>query len=149
MRGKTLVGWLALGYWLLAMPASAQLDASKLRAKYGSPLHRETFHLPRGFDLVVDYGPDNQVCKLEVPVEMPAPPQASFWNPRQDMQRFLIDLVPNWMRGKEVSHSMFVAGAFFQSYVLYERVSIIESGRGPGDSQNMITVQFKNGVCKP
>ena len=38
-----------------ALPAVAQLDSYALHAKYGSPLNRETFHLPAGFDLVVDY----------------------------------------------------------------------------------------------
>ena len=54
-----------------ALPAVAQLDSPALRAKFGAPLNRETFHLPAGFDLVVDYGPDLQVCKLEVPSLMP------------------------------------------------------------------------------
>ncbi len=53
---------------VLALPAAAQLDSSALRAKYGSPVNRETFHIPWRFDLVVDYGTGNQVCKLEVPL---------------------------------------------------------------------------------
>ena len=55
----------------LAFPAYAQLDSAQLRAKLGSPLRRETFRVPPGFDLVVDYAADNQVCKLQVPALMP------------------------------------------------------------------------------
>jgi hypothetical protein len=49
------------------LPATAQLDSAAMRMKYGTPLNRETFHMPAGFDLVVDYGASNQVCKLYVP----------------------------------------------------------------------------------
>lgn len=130
---------------LFALPAAAQLDASKLRAKYGAPLHRETFHLPRGFDLIADYGPDNQVCKLEVPAEMPPPPNASS-NPKQDMQNFLADLVPSWMRGKELNRAMWTVGGFSVSYVFYQHITILDSesaGRG-----ELITIEFKNTDCR-
>jgi hypothetical protein len=76
---------------LFALPVAAQLDSYALRAKFGAPLSRETYHLPQGFDLTVDYGAANQVCRLEVPA-----------NPRQEMQDFLAELVPNSMRGKEL-----------------------------------------------
>ena len=68
---------LALGCLLLALPALAQLDSATLRAKFGAPLNRETFHMPQGFDLTVDYGAGNQVCKLAVPAEMPPQPDVS------------------------------------------------------------------------
>src|SRR5256885_12283886 len=45
--------------------------------KYGTPLNRENFHMPAGFDLVVDYGASNQVCKLHVPALMPTTEQVS------------------------------------------------------------------------
>jgi hypothetical protein len=56
---------------VLTLPASAQLDSTQLRAKFGPPLSREIFRVPPGFDLVADYGGDNQVCKLQVPALMP------------------------------------------------------------------------------
>lgn len=34
---------IAIGFLALALPAIAQLDSAALRAKYGSPLNRETF----------------------------------------------------------------------------------------------------------
>ncbi len=68
---------LDVGCLLLALPALAQLDSASLRAKFGVPLNRETFHMPQRFNLTVDYGAANQVCKLEVPAEMPPQPNAS------------------------------------------------------------------------
>ncbi len=50
----------------LALPASAQFDSAQVRVKFGSPLNREIFGIPPGFDLVVDYGGGNRVCKLQV-----------------------------------------------------------------------------------
>jgi hypothetical protein len=92
---------LAIGWLLLAMPVFAQLDSQALRAKFGEPLHRETFHLPRGSDLAVDYNVYNEVCELEVPAEMPPVPNLSgAFNPKQEMESFLADLVPEPMRGR-------------------------------------------------
>jgi hypothetical protein len=137
---------LAVCCLLLALPALAQLDSAALRAKYGGPLHRETFHLPRGFDLIVDYGAENQVCKLEVPAEMPLPEGASgAYDPKQDMQAFLLNLVPASMRGKEVTRGVWVVGGFSVSHIIYEHVTILTSnavGRG-----QIITVQFTNTNC--
>jgi hypothetical protein len=131
---------------LFALPAAAQLDSAALRAKYGAPLHRETFHLPRGFDLIVDYGAGNQVCKVEVPAEMPAPENFSGpYNPKQEMQAFLLNLVPDSMRGKEVNHGIWVVGGFSVSHVIYEQVTILDTNTaGHGE---IITVQFNNANC--
>jgi hypothetical protein len=137
---------LALGGLLLALPALAQLDSAALRAKYGAPLHRETFHLPRGFDLTVDYGAGNQVCKLEVPAEMPPPKGLSgAYDAEQDMQAFLLNLVPASMRGKEVAGGLKVIGGFSVSHIIYEHVTILTTNTvGRGET---ITVQFNNPDC--
>ncbi len=52
---------------LLSTTAFAQLDSSALRAKLGQPVNRETFHMPAGFDLIVDYGMTGQVCRIGGP----------------------------------------------------------------------------------
>jgi hypothetical protein len=137
---------LALGYLLLALPALAQLDSAALRAKFGAPLNRETFHMPQGFDLTVDYGGRNQVCRLEVPAEMPPQPNASGpFNPTQQMQDFLADLVPNSVRGKELSRMMEQMGLAWASIVEYEHATIVETGHG--DTRNPTTVRFKTEGC--
>ena len=50
---------------VLTLPAFAQIDSAQLRDKFGAPLSRETFRVPLGFDLVVDYGAGNQVCSCK------------------------------------------------------------------------------------
>jgi hypothetical protein len=129
---------------LFALPAAAQLDSAALRAKYGAPLHRETFHLPQGFDLVADYGGRNQVCKLEVPAEMPETPSNAS-TPKQDMQTFLLNLVPNSMRGKEVNRGIWAVGGISTSHVIYAHVTIMNTS-AVGRSET-ITVQFHNPGC--
>ena len=68
---KSVLHASALIVCCLSLPALAQLDSSALRAKYGPPLNRETYRMPAGFDLIVDYGAGNQVCKVQVPALMP------------------------------------------------------------------------------
>jgi hypothetical protein len=150
-----------LCFLALALPAYAQLDSDQLRVKFGAPLDRETFHIPAGFDLVVDYGVGHQVCKLQVPALMPtgAGPYTNFgnypYNPdankvqntdemKQKMYAFLAELVPDAMRGKEMGSQGGMTSAFSAiSAVIYAHVTITYS-----QSSNTITVQFKNAACQ-
>ena len=78
-----------------ALSAAAQLDSAALHAKFGTPLNRETFHMPAGFDLVVDYGANSQVCKLQVPALMPTTESVENATVmKQRMYDFLSQLVP-------------------------------------------------------
>jgi hypothetical protein len=126
---------LALGCLLLALPALAQLDSAALHAKFGAPLNRETFRMPQGFDLTVDYGAGNQVCKLAVP--------AGF-NGREQMRSFITDLVPASIRGKELRRMMEQFGIVSVSITEYENVTIAESDQAQGD----ITVTFNSPSCR-
>jgi hypothetical protein len=135
---------LALGFLLLALPALAQLDSAALRAKFGAPLHRETYHVPQGFDLIVDYGAENQVCKLEVHALPPREDRSGPYNPKQEMEAFLLDLVPSSMRGKELGRFAGMTGAFSGfSGVRYEHVTISQ----PDRSETM-TLSFKSDDCR-
>jgi hypothetical protein len=130
-----------------AMPVVAQLNSSALRSKYGPPLNRETFRMPAGFDLVVDYDATNQVCKLEVPALMPTNAKVSNSEEmKKRMYDFLADLVPAAMRGKELARSMFMSGMISMSSVQYEHVMIGEAQHAdqPFARDNTITVTFKN-----
>jgi|ERR1700722_9436347 hypothetical protein len=144
----------ALGLFVLclfcALPATAQLDSYTLRSKLGAPLNRETYHLPQGFDLIVDYGAANQVCKLEVPAEMPRHENASdASDARQRMQDFLLDLVPGSMRGKELNRLIDYAGAASALSVEYEHLTIVENRHAGRSSRGeTITVMFKNDDCR-
>src|SRR5258708_18332881 len=53
-----------------ASSAFAQIDTISLRSKYGAPLDRETFTVRPGIEMVVDYGPGKQVCRIQLPSGM-------------------------------------------------------------------------------
>jgi len=141
-----------LCFLALALPASAQLASAQLRVKFGAPLNRETFHVPPGFDLVVDYEASHQVCTLQVPAVMPTDKKVqNSAEMKQKMYVFLADLVPDSMRGKETGRHVLVAGAISLSTVEYEYVAISETeyANQPFDtSYNKITVRFKNAGCQ-
>jgi hypothetical protein len=126
------------------------LDSAALHTKYGAPLDRETFHMPAGFDLVVDYGPGGQVCKLQVPALMPTTEQVSnidVMNRR--MYDFLSELVPDSMRGKEIRRMVSAMGLLSIQSTEYEHVTISQLHTGqPFDRDNVITVTFTNQSCQ-
>ena len=126
------------------------LDSAALRAKYGAPLDRETFHMPAGFDLVVDYGQNGQVCRLQVPALMPTSEQvlnSDVMNRR--MYDFLSELVPDSMRGKEIRKMISSMGAPSIQTIEYEHVTISQFNAGQLFSRdNVITVAFTNQDCQ-
>jgi hypothetical protein len=147
MSSKLLSGLLTICFLGFAIPAVAQLDSSALRAKFGPPLNRETFHMPEGFDLVVDYDAANQACKMEVPALMPT--NAKVGNSQEMKKRmydFLADLVPAAMRGKELGTLIEGVGMISFSSTEYEHITIIEVQHAVN---NTITVTFKNCETRP
>jgi hypothetical protein len=105
--------------------------------------------MPQGFDLVVDYAPDGQVCKMEVPALMPSNEKVQNSSvTKQRMYEFLAALVPPSMRGKELGRQAVQMGAVSMSSVDYEQVIINESQNAGAPSGNdTITVRFKNANC--
>jgi hypothetical protein len=151
MGMKATAAMFAISCFTFTLPAVAQLDSSALRARYGSPLHREIFRIPAGFDLIADYGAGELVCKLEVPALMPThenPQNADVM--RQRMRDFLAELVPASMRGIEVSRGMLALGALSLSFINYDRVTVTESfhGNGAFDGRDTITITFKGVDCE-
>jgi hypothetical protein len=144
MPSKLPLGPFFICCFSLSLPAFAQLDSPTLRAKYGPPLNRETFHVPPGFDLVVDYGAANQACTLKVPALMPT--NEKVYRPSDQNQRmydFLLDLVPISMRGKELrrmSMQMGLISIISITVVDYEHIAVSESN-------DAITVTFKSDDC--
>jgi len=132
---------------VLTLPAFAQLDSAQLRGKFGAPLSRETFRVPLGFDLVVDYGSGNQVCKLQVPALVPT--HTTKVQNTDDMKRkmraFLAELVPDSTRGRELQRFMSQFGAFAVGFDEYEYVTFVQTYSGSNDT---ITVTFKNAGCR-
>lgn len=138
----------ALCILALTLPVFAQLDSAQLRAKFGAPLRRQTFRVPPGFDLLVDYGAGNQVCKLQVPALMPADASKvqNTDDMKQKMRAFLVELVPHSTRGKELGRLMSQTGAFSGiGFDEYEHVTVVETYRGSNDT---IAVTFKNPGCQ-
>jgi hypothetical protein len=132
-----------------ALPAFAQLDTSALRAKFGSPLNRETFHIPAGFDLVVDYGPGNQACRLEVPALMPTDEKVqNSAVMKQRMYDFLDELVPASMRGKELGRMGQQMGTISLVSVDYEQVTVSELQVADQHDRGTITLRFKSYDCQ-
>ena len=123
-----------------------QIDASQLREKYGAPLARETFTISPGFEIVVHYGPNQQVCRLELPAA--AVDQAGVRS-SQRVDVALLELVPMSMRGKELGAGFDHAARASIKFTDYERISIVEPqdpdhpGRRTG-----VNVVFKREDCQ-
>jgi hypothetical protein len=149
MRAKRHVAPLLVLCLSFALSAAAQLDSAALHAKFGIPLNRETFHMPAGFDLVVDYGANSQVCKLQVPALMPSTERVSNATVmKQRMYHFLAELVPNSMRGKEINRGIEAQGAISMIFIKYENVMVNELDAGPFNHDNTITITFKRDDCR-
>jgi hypothetical protein len=121
--------------FVIALPGLAQINSADLHAKLGEPLHREVFRTPQGFDLIADYGSNNQVCRIEMPSKNPAAAE------------LLKVLVPDSIRGAETIRGITRISAASYSFVEYERVTIGETNsetqRGPGT----IVVRFREPGC--
>jgi hypothetical protein len=131
---------------LVASSAFAQVDATSLRAKYGQPLDRETFTVRPGIEMVVDYGPSKQACKIQLPsgkkIVGTAPVGAIT---KSQIDEVLMEVVPPSIRGKELGRMAQATGAPMIFVTEYEYVTIGEfkiDGRGKG-----ITLTFKDPAC--
>lgn len=96
-----------------------QIDSYQLRAKYGPPLARETFTISRDLQVIVDYGPDQEVCRLELPASVP-----SITGQRVD--DILLELVPMSIRGKNLGTMFVFMGRPSVKITEYEYVTISE-----------------------
>lgn len=149
MRAKRRLARLLVLCLSFALSAAAQVDSAALHAKLGTPLNRETFHMPAGFDLVVDYGANNQVCKLQVPALMPTTESvANATVMKQRMYDFLSELVPDSIRGKELTRGMIFFGSNSMIFIEYENVMVKELDFGLFNHDNTITITFKRDDCR-
>lgn len=134
---------LALLCIALTFSLSADQFASDLQTKYGPPLHRETFRIPAG-EMVVDYSTYGDVCTISLPAMAPDKnrPNASS---TKAMDEFILELVPESMRGKELRRMVMRSGLGGLAVVEYENVSIAESLTG--EMRTAMSVHFKNVTC--
>jgi hypothetical protein len=120
-----------------------QIDSYQLRAKYGPPLARETFTISPGFQIIVDYGPDQQACRLELPLDQPG-----VGSPKQ-VDDILLELVPMSMRGKQLNSGMSQMGLSSVKFTVYEHVVISEFGNANDVVQpNRVSVSFSRDECR-
>jgi len=131
---------------ITASSAFSQVDAHSLRAKYGQPLDRETFTVRPGIEIVVDYGPGKQACRIQLPsgkkIVGTVPVGAIT---KEQIDEVLNEVVPQSFRGKELNKSMTATGAPMFFVTAYEHVAISEfqiGGVGQG-----ITVTFEEFAC--
>jgi hypothetical protein len=128
-------------------PAIAQIDghalSEELRAKYGPALTRETFLIPAG-EMVVDYGPTGQVCRIGLPSLAPDDHQPGMKSAKA-MDDFLLELIPSARRGKELGRGVTMMGAPGISFVRRENVTITEMLQG--HERTGLTVTFPNESC--
>src|SRR5450432_3558175 len=95
-----------------ASSAFAQVDAYRLRSKYGQPLDRETFTVRPGIELVVDYGPSKQACRIQLPSGkkiVGTVPDGAIT--KHQIDEVLDEVVPQSIRGKELGKGMTGTGA--------------------------------------
>ena len=120
-----------------------QIDSYQLRAKYGQPLDRETFTLSPGFQMIVDYGPDEQACRLELPLNQPGV------SSREQADDFLLELVPLSMRGKQLNSGQAQMGLSTVKFTVYEHVVFSEFGNANDVARpNLVSVTFKRDECR-
>ena len=119
----------------MALPALAQIASADLHAKLGEPLHREVFRTPQGFELIADYGSNQQVCRIEVPSKNPAAAE------------LLKVLVPDTIRGAELNRGITRMGAISFSFVEYEHVTVGEIGSEAEHGQGTLVVRFRETGC--
>ena len=138
-------------FGICCLPAFAQLDSSTLRAKLGQPLHQETFRMPTGFDVIVDYGTGTTlVCQLKVPSMMPRVEGkiSNGTDLKQRMYDFLADLVPASERGKGGQTMQFQSGLVSMRTTEYENVTVSEIQNDAEPENGTITINFKNAGCE-
>ena len=99
--------------------------------------------------MIVDYGVGNQVCKLMLPALMPTNEKVRRASEmKQRMSEFLMELVPDSMRGKEAGQLTSVMSLTSQTSVEYEHVTISELKHADRPLNDTLTVTFKNDNCK-
>jgi hypothetical protein len=130
------MGFACMGF---AAALFGQIDSNQLRARYGAPLARETFTVSPGFQIIADYGPDQKVCRLELPAG----------GNQQRVDDVLLELVPMSMRGKNLGTLFDYASRASIKITDYENISIGEPqdpdrpGRRTG-----LNVVFKREACR-
>jgi hypothetical protein len=101
-----------------------------------------------GFEMIVEYGSNQQVCRFELPAVAPPPTQTGSGTP-QRVDAALLELVPLSMRGKELGTLVDHAGRASIKITEYENISIGESQDPDRPGQRTgVAVVFKRDDCR-
>jgi hypothetical protein len=133
----TVKPWLFVVCCISAL--AQQMDSATLRAKYGEPLARETFHVRPNIEAMVTYGPGRQVRKIELP-------PGKDVETRQQVDEVVAELVPLPTRGKEIRRMVASTGRNSLSSIEYQNVNIAE----PQDNgrRTAVTITFNRPDCQ-
>lgn len=131
----------------LASSALGQIDGTTLRMKYGTPLNRETFRVRPNIEMVVNYGPNGQVCRIELPpgerIIGQAPPSIPS---TQQVDEVLVEALPPSIRGREIGRSSIISGINFTMMTEYEHLSVFEGHHG--ETRTSLSIIFKDEACR-
>jgi hypothetical protein len=120
---------------------AAEWDDSTLRVKYGEPLARETFRVRPDLEMIVNYGPDQKVCTIEIPRS----------TSHQQLDELIDELVPPSVRGEKVvgPHIVATGGGHCMRCYLYEKVVTSEPyDLDHPDSRTGVTITFNRPDCQ-
>jgi len=136
----------AVAIFIAAPVAFGQIDTFTLRSKYGVPVDRETFTVRPGIEMVVDYGPSKQVCRIQLPsgiqIVGEVPPGAIT---KQQIDEVLNEVVPSSIRGKEINRMVAATGTIMAFVTDYEKIDLTEMKNGAVAAG--VTVVFKDPAC--
>lgn len=134
----------------LAMFSAGQSSTDSLRAKYGTPLNRETFVVRPGLEMVVDYSLSGHICRLRFPASHNIVGEATAGIVTTKMvEEALEEVVPPAMRGKETGGRGVSAGSLAVLVTEYEHVTISElQNANSAALHGEITVTFKGETCR-
>ena len=143
---------LVIGIALCLVWASSslgQIDAATLRMKYGAPLNGETFKVRPNIEMVVNYGPNGQVCRIELPpgentVGQPPPDIATT----QQVDEVLNEVIPASIRGKDTGRHILVSGMNSVSQMTTEFEHLLISAAYHGDTRPTLSITFKDEACR-
>ena len=130
-----------------ASTSSAQIDSATLRTKYGAPLNRETFKVRPNVEMVVNYGPNGQVCRIELPpgenIVGQLPPDVAT---TQQVDEILNEVVPASIRGNETGR--YSLGSGMNSVRTTEYQHLLISAAYHGDTRTTLSITFKDEACR-
>ena len=153
-----------VGSLCLALSAFGQITTTMLRARYGTPTKSdapasesfragkgdgglvvnyasaETFKVRDNIEMVVNYGPSGQVCRIDLPGrEQPVGRQASTdAETNRQLHEVLDEVVLPSIRGKELRSMLEQFGLPAARWTEYENLTIVEIG-----PQTRIQLKFK------